>query len=387
MSWYRKDGLQVMTSNPQMRGRWRTGAVALIAICAAVLLSGCRTVGFYAQAIQGQCQMVLSRKSVEKLLADTDTPINLKERLEFTQTLRAFAQHQLKLPIDDHYRDYVDLHREFVTWNVEAAPEFSMEPKTWWYPIVGSLDYRGYFKESDAKEYGRYLSGRGLDVCCEGAIAYSTLGWFKDPLLNTFVFEPDASVAETLFHELGHQVAFAHGDTDFNEAFATTVGQEGTRRWLRAKNDQGLLASYETGLKRNMEFVGLVMQTRRQLESLYGDTREDGGNVRASRQSSSLTADQLRAGKYQVITQMRRRYNELKISWGGSDAYDGWFALPINNARLNSVAAYYDLVPGFERLLEDNQGDLEGFYAAARRLAKTPRHERQQVLRNLAPHP
>ena len=154
--------------------------------------------------------------------------------MQLVSKLRDFADRDLKLPVNGHYRKYVDVHRTFVVWNVEAAPEFSMEPKSWWYPLVGSLEYRGYFAESNARGYAARLKKKGYDVYVAGTTAYSTLGWFKDPILNTFVFQPEGELAETIFHEQGHQRVFAGGDTNFNEAFATTVGQEGARRWLRA---------------------------------------------------------------------------------------------------------------------------------------------------------
>ena len=124
--------------------------------------------------------------------------------------------------------------------------------------------------------------------------AYSTLGWFKDPVLNTFIFDPEPDLAETLFHELGHQRVFASGDTDFNEAFATTVGQEGARRWLRAKGDQAALEKYLAELRRTAQFARLVMNTRERLETLYGDerteARQDQGDKEAARDAARTVA-------------------------------------------------------------------------------------------------
>ncbi len=180
------------------------------------------------------------------------------------------------------------MHRPFVVWNVEAAPEFSLEPKSWWYPLVGSLEYRGYFSKQGAQKYGAWLQAKGYDVYVGGVTAYSTLGWFKDPLLNTFIFDPEPDLAETLFHELGHQRVFASGDTDFNEAFATTVGQEGARRWLRAKGDQVALEKYLAELRRTVQFARLIMDTRERLVMLYGDERTEGGQVKATKQKRGV---------------------------------------------------------------------------------------------------
>jgi predicted aminopeptidase len=213
--------------------------------------------------------------------------------------------------------------------------------------------------------------------------AYSTLGWFKDPVLNTFIMEPEPDLAETLFHELGHQRVFASGDTDFNEAFATTVGQEGARRWLRAKGDRAAADKYLIRLRRTAQFAGLIQNTRERLEALYGDERTEAGKVEATKKKRTVPPTQLRQQKQELLDRLRREYTRLKTQWGGDNDYDAWFAGPLNNAQLNSVAAYYDLVPGFERLLEQNGGDLEKFYEAADRLAREPKADRHRWLQAL----
>jgi len=360
--------------------KWLAFCVLLLVI---VAVCGCKTLRFYGQAIQGQYQIFSHEEPVEKLLADTQTPARLKDQLRLVQNLRAFAALELKLPVDGHYKKYVDLQRPFVVWNVEAAPEFSLQPKTWWYPFLGSLEYRGYFSKQGAEKYGEELKAKGYDVCVGGVEAYSTLGWFKDPLLNTFIFNAEADLAETILHELGHQRVFARGDTDFNEAFATIVGQEGARRWLKAKGDSTACEQYQAELKRTGQFVHLIMATRVQLESLYGDQRTESGKIKAAKQPPGVPA-YLREEKRRILIELQQQFAELKKEWDGAADYDNWFARQINNAKLNSVAAYYDLLPGFERLLKDNGDDLEKFYRAAQELAKKPKKERQQVLRALA---
>jgi predicted aminopeptidase len=278
----------------------------------------------------------------------------------------------------------VDVQRRFVVWNVQAAPEFSLEPKRWWYPFVGRLDYRGYFSQRMAQDYGDSFREKGYDIYIGGVTAYSTLGWFNDPVLNTFLAEPKVDVAETLFHELAHQQVFASGDTDFNEAFATSVGQEGTRRWLRANGNPQAYAAYLEQLRRTREFVAQVMKTRIRLEGLYGDTRDEKGRIRAATTKPTFAPGQLAAEKAALFRQLDAEYEILKASWGGNGDYDDWFARGLNNAKLNSVAAYYDLVPGFERLLELKHGDLLAFYREAERLSRMDRARRHEWLRILA---
>jgi predicted aminopeptidase len=363
------------------RKRWAVGfilALALLTVC------GCQTLGFYTQAIKGQYQLVTRRKPIEKLLTNPQTPARLKQQLELLQRLRAFAAQDLQLPVDDHYSKYVDIGRRFVVWNVEAAPEFSLEPKGWWYPVVGKLEYRGYFSERAARNYAEKLKKKHYDVYVGGVTAYSTLGWFNDPVLNTFIFNPEPDLAETVFHELGHQQVFARGDTDFNEAFATTVGEEGARRWLKAKGDEPMLRKYLASLRRTRDFVRLIMTTRDRLETLYGDVRTESGRLQATDRNRQVPLATLREQKEELLARLNQEYSELKAQWGGETDYDEWFAPPVNNAKLNAVAAYYELVPGFEQLLKLHHGDLKTFYTEAKKLAELSKKERHERLRTLS---
>jgi predicted aminopeptidase len=370
--------MKLRSKPARRRRRWLLAPALLLAMLA---MSGCQTLSYYGQAIKGHYQIVGHRQKIEKLLADPQTPAPLKAKLQLVQDLRAFATKDLQLPVDGQYEKYADVHRHFVVWNVEAAPEFSLEAKAWWYPFVGRLEYRGYFTERGAQKYAAALAKKGYDVYLGGVTAYSTLGWFRDPVLSTFVFDPEPDLAETLFHELAHQRVFASGDTDFNEAFATAVGQEGARRWLRAKEDPAALEKYLAQLRREAQFTRLVMKTRERLMKLYGDERTDAGKIKATSKPRWVSPEQLRQQKQELLERLRQEYTQLKAQWGGLADYDAWFAQPLNNAQLNSVATYYDLVPGFERLLKLNGGDLGNFYAAANRLAKLPKAERHRQLR------
>lgn len=348
-----------------------------------VVVCGCNTLNFYAQAARGQYRILARQEPVQRLMADPKTVASLRERFELVMELRTFAEKQLLLPVNGHYRKYADLGRPFVVWNVEAAPEFSMEPKGWRYPFVGKLEYRGYFEEKQARHYAARLKEHGYDVHIAGVTAYSTLGWFKDPLLNTFINEPEPFLAETLFHELGHQLLFASGDKDFNEAYATCIGREGVRRWLRAKGNEATLAQYEEYVAREDEFALLVERTRARLEVLYGDERTEDGKVKATKRKPGGDPEQLRKQKERIFESMRAEHEVMKKAWNGKSPWDGWFARPVNNAKLNSVASYYDFVPAFEKLLALNQGNLADYYAAAKRLAHLPKAERHEKLRAL----
>lgn len=356
------------------RGRQGVLLLALLSL----VLTGCSTVHYYQQAATGQWRIVRQRQPIHQLLAQPTTPAPLKQQFGRVLKLREFAERDLSLPVNGHYLKYVELDRPYVVWNVHAAPEFSLEPKAWWYPVVGRLKYRGYFAEADARHYATRLERRGYDVFVDGVEAYSTLGWFKDPVLSTFLHHRDTELAETLFHEIAHQRLFAAGDTDFNEAFATTVAEEGVRRWLQATDNAAAAGRYATHLRRNRQFVGLIMGARRQLEALYGNAGKQ--KTRRAVEAPAEGVAEQRKQKEQVLSQLRADYARLKAGWGGYGGYDEWMSQPLNNAQLNTVATYYHLVPAFQRMLAEDEGSLEKFYRRAATLAKLDKKSRHRRL-------
>lgn len=350
-----------------------------MAVLGATLGSGCSTCSFYRQAVVGQYRIVVNRRPIDKVLADPQAPSELKDKLRLALRLRAFAATNLGLPVNGHYERYVEVGRRYVVWNVSAAPPFSLEAKTWWYPFVGRLEYRGYFSEAGATRYARKLEQRGWEVFIEGVEAYSTLGWFRDPVLSTFIHQRETALAETLFHELAHQRVFVGGDTDFDEAFATTVGTEGVRRWLRARGDASAMEEYRVAGQRHQDFVRLVTAARQQLRRAYGEEVP----AEKARGAKAPTPAGLPQTKAQILSDLRRDYAALKRQWGGYAGYDEWFAGPLNNAQLNTVATYYDWVPAFQHLLRQHDGDLVQFYQAVDQLARLSKKQRQRRMADL----
>jgi predicted aminopeptidase len=310
-----------------------------------------------------------SERPIKEVIADPNTTPKLKGKLELILHARKFAEHELALPADDHYLLYADLHQEHVVWNVYASQEFSLTPKTWWYPFAGRSSYRGYFSEKDARKFAAKLEKKYSDVYFEGIDAYSTLGWFKEPILNTFVYDSDTDLAETIFHELAHQRVYVGGDTAFNEAFAVSVEREGIRRWLGATNNEAW-DKFKVRKGRREEFVQLVLGARNQLAAVYDNL--------------NLSGEEKRARKKEIIAGLRADYAKMKQEkWKGYKGYDEWFNGPLNNAQLNTVSTYYHLVPAFENLLQQNGGDLPKFYEAVKGLSKLSRDERHEKLEAL----
>lgn len=331
-----------------------------------VAATGCSTVGFYSQAISGQAEILNKARPIPAVMEDGHVPHRVKEKLAVVEDARHFAGTQLELPANREYTRYTDLGRRYVSWVVFAAPEFSVEGKTWWYPLLGHLKYRGYFTEQAARAEAKRLKARGFEAYVGGVEAYSTLGFFRDPVLNTFFQRSDAELAEVVFHELTHVKLFLPGDSDFNEAFATANAQAAVRRWLLAKGDRAGLARYETTLKNDGEIVALLLRTRVKLRQLYA--RHD------------LSPAQMREHKAIIFTELHADYLEIRRRHHGDSLYDRAFAKPWNNARLNTVATYYDLVPGFEHLLQREHGDLHAFYSEVRKMRHLSKEQRRARL-------
>jgi predicted aminopeptidase len=352
---------------------------ALLLLISAGILCGCQSARYYEQAARGQLEILARRQPITELIADPQTPRVTRDRLRLVLMLRMFAESELGLPIDSHYLTYADLERPYAVWNIYAAPEFSLKPKTWWFPFVGRLKYRGYFSEEAALDYAERLRAQNYDVHLAGVRAYSTLGWFSDPVLNTFIDLNESDLAELLFHELAHQVLFISGDTDFNEAFATVVAEEGVRRWHLANGNELAYQQYRNDLWRNIQFVHLIKDTRLQLKALYAGY----GELCPGSPTSGARETWLREEKNRILDQLRNDYAKLKAQWGGYSGYDRWFDRPLNNARLNTIAIYYELTPAFQALLRSQNGDMQAFYRAVESLGRLDKAERHRRLRDL----
>ena len=338
------------------QGKEESGAfmgTCMMALLFCLCLGGCTGIGYYYQAVSGQMDLWRKSRPIDTLIGDTQTDAGLRERLEAVKRVRDFASRELALPDNGSYRKYADVQRPYVVWNVFATPELSMKPVEWCFPFAGCVAYRGYFSEQQAQAFGERLHRKGRDVFVAGIPAYSTLGWFDDPVLNTFIRYPDSEIARLIFHELAHQVVYVSGDTMFNESFATAVEVEGMNRWLKRHGTQAERKSYETreGYKRG--FVELVLKHRDRLAALY---------------ESGLTDAAKRKRKAAILEEMKVEYEVLKQSWNGFAGYDRFFVGNLNNAHIVPVATYSELVPTFRRLLAQSSGDFRRFYAAVREI-------------------
>ncbi|MGH8174327.1 MAG: aminopeptidase [Rhodanobacteraceae bacterium] len=343
-------------------------AVACVLICA--VLSGCSTAGYYGHVTAGQVSLLTHRKSIAKIVADPSTDATLRARLAGTQEARRFASDRLGLPRNQSYTTYVELDRPYVTWNVFATPEFSVDPVTHCFPFAGCVAYLGYFERDRADQEAARLAAQGNDISVEGAAAYSTLGWFADPVLSSMLRWSDDELDGVIFHELAHQRVYVKDDTAFNESFATFVQEEGLREWRVIR---GLAPADSSERAHDDAFTALVLDLREQLRAIY---------------AREISPDEKREAKRAAFEDFRERYRRLRdTDWGDDHRYDRWVDAPINNARLVPFGLYDRWVAAFARLFAESGPDWTAFYASVAKLGQLNKSERDSRLQALLDTP
>lgn len=337
-------------------------------LLASAALAGCAQLGYYTHLARGQIELLSKRERIEAIVGDPSRDAELRRRLGLVLEARRFAVESLALPDNASYTLYADLGRPYVLWNVFATPEFSLAPVESCFPISGCVAYRGHYSRERADAYAETLRVKGYDVEIGGVPAYSTLGWFDDPVLNTMLHWSDAVLIGTVFHELAHQRLYAKDDTTFNESYARFVEQEGARQYFGV-DPRGEMDSGPADRQREAQFVALVIETRRQLETLY---------------AQPLSPDAMREAKRATFADLQRRYAALRDSeWNGAQDYERWFARELNNASLLPVGLYDEWVPAFRVLFAQADRDWTRFHAECARLGALPQDGRRQRLAEL----
>ncbi|MNF40071.1 hypothetical protein D3C76_137850 [compost metagenome] len=335
----------------------------LVPLLLILLLNGCSSISYYSQLASGQWMLLQAREPVASIIADPQRNPKLRAHLARSQQARTFASEQLHLPDNQSYRLYADIGRPYVVWNVFATPEFSLDPHTYCFPVAGCVAYRGYYSQDGARGAAALQKQAGMDVYVGGVEAYSTLGWFDDPILSSMLGWGDERLATVIFHELAHQKIYVRDDTEFNESFATFVEQEGTRQWRAAR---GLPPSDEQSTRQRDQFVELVLASRMRLKALY---------------ARPLAADAMRAGKQAEFERLRGEYRQLRDSqWNGLGRFDAWVNGPLNNAKLLPFGLYDQWVPAFAAIFKETGGDWLAFYKEVKHLGDLPLPERKVAL-------
>lgn len=338
-------------------------------VAVACVLGGCSTLKYYSESISGQWQVMTRQQDIDDLLANDDTPPRLRTKLQLATSIRQFAFEELGLPDNGSYQRYVDLQRPYVVWNVFATPELSLDPVVSCFPFAGCLAYRGFFSIESAQAYASELEMQGMETYVGGVAAYSTLGWFRDPLLSSMLNWSDTRLAEVIFHELAHQRLYVEDDTDFNEAFAMVVGSEGVTKWLEYQKDIKLEQDYILEKQRDQAFVRLLLGHRKTLADIYGRDVDD--SEKRSRKAAAYDA-------------IQQDYAALKLNWQGYGGYDRWMEENLNNAKLLSVSTYQSLTEGFKALLAYCSGEMACYYQLAGTLGQLSKADRHACLQTMA---
>jgi predicted aminopeptidase len=343
---------------------WLRRGVPMLAI---LLLSGCSSLSYYTQLASGQLALLRAREPVAGVIADPQRDPKLRDHLLKSQQARAFASEHLHLPDNKSYRLYADIHRRYVVWNVFATDEFSLDPVSHCFPIAGCVAYRGYYDQGAARGEAALRKLDGKDVYVSGVEAYSTLGWFNDPIISSMMNWGDERLATLIFHELAHQRFYVKDDSEFNESYATFVEEEGTRQWRAARGLPAETASSEA--QRRDQLTQLALETRDRLKALYAEP---------------LSPDVMRQRKAEEFDRLRSAYRQMRDSqWGGDKRFDIWVYAPMNNARLLPIGLYDQWVPSFEALFRQVKGDWLAFFVAVEKMGGLPKDERKAALERL----
>jgi predicted aminopeptidase len=329
-----------------------------------LFITGCSSVGYYSQGIKGHLALMSQRQDIKTVIQQPGVKPDTRKKLKYALEIRRYATQKLGLPDNDSYLTYVDLKRKYVTWNVVATEAFSMQPRQWCFPVTGCISYRGYFREAAAKRFANQLRKQDYEVFVAGSSAYSTLGWFSDPIVSPMLEYGDIILAQTMFHELAHQQLYFKDDSVFNEAFASTVGEYGARQWLKEKHPKSL-AKYNQWITRRNAFYDVLRETAIRLRKLY---------------ASKTGKARMKKEKNKIYQQLHSDYARYKKRFGNYSGFDFWFDKPVNNPRLALVSVYQDLVPDFARWLKACDGDFPRFYTTIARLnTLTPQHRHQAL--------
>ena len=309
-------------------------------------------------------EVLLKREDMIDIISHPDTDEKLRQKLLTAKIILEFAHQKLSLLDNGSYRHYTDLKRPYLVWNVVATPDYSLEPKKWCYIFLGCLSYRGFFKENAAKSYAKTVEQDGFEVYVGGVSAYSTLGWLKDPVINTMLNRDDWELARLIFHELAHQVIYVSDDTDFNEAFADAVSRIGLDLWLQAQSPETRESVQEIIAQEDM-FINIIMEYRRKLVDLYTSGKPENDIIKS---------------KAQILNSLNLTLRQRMQNWSSKSRYQTWLDGDINNARLAIVSTYRSLLPDFMSLYDETDSNLSNFYSIAIELSKCSSEQRREYL-------
>jgi predicted aminopeptidase len=295
-----------------------------------------------------EMKILRARQPITRVLNDTTVAADTRGKLTFVLEARRFAADELGIDVGDSYTMYTELDRDTLALVLSAAYKDRLVPKTWWFPIVGRVPYKGFFSEGDALDEQADLEEEGFDTYVRPTAAFSTLGWFNDPVLSTVLRTDDVEVVETVLHELSHQHLFVPGQVGFNESFATFVGRVGAIEFFCNRAGGGAdtvkCQRAEARWRDFQRFSVFLDEMVEELEDVYGST--------------SLSYDDKVTARDSIFSKSLERFDSDVAPLFESIGFGGFRTTPLNNATLLTRIRYYNRLPDFDALLDEHGGDL-----------------------------
>ncbi|MFT5211857.1 MAG: putative aminopeptidase [Flavobacterium sp.] len=359
----------------------------IVALVALIFLSGCSNFGYYTQAVFGQMELLSARRGLADVVSDEAVSEKVKARIQLAQEILAFAEDEIGLPVENTFTTYADIGRPYVVWNVFVAKSYSTKLETFCFPVAGCVGYKGFFDKNDAREFSETFQNSGFDTYLGGVAAYSSLGWFSDPLLNTFIHRSDEGLAALIFHELAHKILYVKDDTQFNESFATTVERFALQKWLESRGQDPAYVKYIEGQQRQAEVIELILQVRDKLELIYEDEKDEEEKVEEEKEEqegvkqkhNDKSSPLMAQNKADALALLRKDYQVLHDAWLEGNEFEFWMKNDINNAKLGAIGAYQGWVSNLTHLLESSE-NFDAFILKAKALGKLTPSVREAAL-------
>lgn len=348
-------------------GRARAGALLMLLALASAALSGCADISYVARAAYETGRLLWNRKPISAELARGDLPADVREKLETVLAVRKFAAGSLGLNVGGAYTTTTEIDQGAIVWVVMAAPKDELTPYTWWFPIVGDVPYRGYFHKDDALAQAKEMEDQGYDTLVRPSVAFSSLGYFDDPLLSNLLRLDRVELAGVIIHELFHRTYFLPGEIKFDESAATYVGGRGAVDFFTATEgpNSADAKAARSILESNLKFAAFLTAEQTQLVRLY---------------RSGLSRDEIIKRREPIFARIDADYDKLKPSLYGLERFD-LDQVKLNNAVLLNYLIYFHGFDDFVRLDRKNRCELKATINGIIELAESDRKDPFSAIR------
>ncbi len=326
--------------------RWGLTALGAVLLVGVLLLALTPLGRYLARAGWEEGKILWARRPIAEVAADAATSPVLRGRMQLVLEARAFAEDSLGLPAGETFTQYTQLERDTLVLVLSGAASDALEPVLWRFPVVGRLPYKGYFRLEDALAAEAKLAADGFDTYLRPASAFSTLGWFNDPLLSTTAAQDSVDLVSTVIHELTHNRYFAKGDATFNESFANFVGGRGAERFFEARGDSALARQAAARWADDRRLAAFWLRLYTSLDSTFGAHSGDSSRLLRVALRDSI----YRGARATLVRDVAPQLQSLSPVYAER--------VKLDNAALLARRVYMSDLERFERALEAAGGEL-----------------------------